>query len=273
MNIARFKIITTYACNLRCKYCFEYRQNSCRSLTIEELSKGIEEARQNNYLKEGLQVMFFGGEPLLNFDCILAGMQLLGKGFNYYVYSNGVVFSEELIELSKDFKFQLVISFDGIGRANNLMVFADGSNCDSFILANIEKYIQNGIHPMIDICVHDVSVGSLYETVKRLSSLGVKRFEFRIVHDEFSNLSVYEEQLKLLSQFYIEQLGTDKEIIIDPPFESAYLLKDDAENRWPKSSEDMFNLELHPGGELKLIPCIMKSKYRQVEEEVVNARR
>lgn len=266
MKIARFKIITTYACNLRCKYCFEYRQDSCGLLTLEELSKGMNEARQKNYLREGMQVMFFGGEPLLNFDCILSGMRLLGAGFNYYVYSNGVVFSEELLNLSREFKFQLVISFDGLGKANNLRVFPDGSNCGSFILANIERYIQNGIIPMVDICVHDVSVSGLYETVKKLSLLGVKRFEFRIVHDEFNKLSIYEEQLKLLSRFYIERLGTEKEIIIDPPFESAYLLKDGTENRWPKSSQDMFNLELHPGGRLKLIPSILKTKYRQAKE-------
>lgn len=272
MNIVRFKIITTYACNLRCKYCFEYRKEITKALTLQELYDGINQARQKDYLREGMQVMFFGGEPLLNFKCLPFGMKLLGDRFSYYIYSNGVVFSKEILRLSRNFKFQLVISLDGIGKANGLRVFADGSSCDAFILANIERYIQEGLVPMIDICLHDVSVEGLYDTVKRLDSLGVRKFEFRIVYDEFSKLSIYQEQLKLLSQFYIERLGTDKEIVIDPPFESAYLLKDDAENRWPKSSEDMFNLELHPGGELKLIPCIMKSKYRQIEEET-HARR
>lgn len=273
MNIVRFKIITTYACNLRCKYCFEYRKDIGEALTLQELCDGINQARQKNYLKEGIQVMFFGGEPLLNFKCIPFGMSLLGNKFSYYVYSNGVVFSEEIVRLTRNFKFQLVISLDGIGKANGLRVFADGSICDSFILANIERYIQEGLVPMIDICVHDVSVGGLYETVKRLGSLGVRKFEFRIVQDEFSKLSIYEEQLKLLSQFYIERLGTDKEIFIDPPFESAYLLNDDTENRWPKTSEDMFNLELHPGGKLKLIPCVLNTKYYQVESEETHARR
>lgn len=267
MKIVRFKIITTYACNLRCKYCFEYRQDSCRSLTLEELRKGIEEAKQKNYLREGMQIMFFGGEPLLNFKCIHFGMNVLGNKFYYYVYSNGVKFSDELVELSKDFKFQLVISFDGIGRANGLRVFHDGSLSNVFVLSNIEKYIRSGLVPTVDICIHDVSVNSLFDTVKHLSSLGVRKFEFRIVHDEFTKLSAYEEQLKRLAEFYIERLGTNEEITIDPPFESAYLLKDGAENRWAKSSEHMFNLELHPTGKLKLIPCIIQTKYRKIEEE------
>lgn len=267
MNIVRFKIITTYACNLRCEYCFEYRKDSRKKLTLQELYAGINEAKRKNYITEGMQVIFFGGEPLLNFECILSGMQLLGSRFDYYIYSNGVVFSEELLKLSWEFKFHLVISFDGIGKANNLRVFPDGSSCGSFILANIERYIQEGLVPMVDICVHDVSAGGLYETVKQLSTMGVQKFEFRIVHDAFNNLSIYEEQLKLLSQFYIERLGSNEEITIDPPLESAYLLKDGAENRWPKSSGNMFNLELHPGGKLKVIPCITRNKYRQIEEE------
>jgi sulfatase maturation enzyme AslB (radical SAM superfamily) len=267
VNIVRLKIITTYACNLRCKYCFEYRQDLGKTLTLEDLYVGINKAKQKDYLREGMQIMFFGGEPLLNFKCIPTTMELLSNRFCYYIYSNGVIFSEELVKLTEDFKFKLVISFDGIGQANSLRVFPNGSLCDVFVLSSIEKYIQSGLVPMVDICIHDISVHRLFDTVKRLSSIGVRKFEFRIVQDYFNNLSCYEEQLKKLSQFYIERVGSDKEIIIDPPFESAYLLSDGAENRWPETSEDMFNLELHPGGKLKLIPCVLKTKYRQIEEE------
>ena len=62
--------ITTTACNLRCKYCYEAQneENDCRILETKTALNIIKDYTQGNVKK--LKIIFFGGEPTLNMELI-----------------------------------------------------------------------------------------------------------------------------------------------------------------------------------------------------------
>ena len=264
MKVVRLKILTTYNCTLRCTYCFEHRQDIGSDLTYDELVKGIEKAKP--YLYNKMQIMFFGGEPLMNFEMCQKSCDILGQNYRYFLYTNGTFFNQKYIDFIKNNHIRLIVSFDGVGSGNDLRKFPNGQSCDKIILKNIKKYIDNDIIPMVDMCIHDTSIPTLFDSIKALSDIGVKKIEFRAAEDYITDLNAYEEQLKLITKFYIDRLGTEKALIIDPPFESAYRIKDGDDHRWIHTAKDTCNLELHPGGKLKFIPTVMTMKYKEYEK-------
>ena len=93
-------------CNLRCSYCFagtgEY--SGARSLmSLEVGKKAIDFLIENSGSRKNLEVDFFGGEPLMNFEVLKAlvaygrkAAQGLGKVFNFTLTTNGVLLTEEV---------------------------------------------------------------------------------------------------------------------------------------------------------------------------------
>jgi uncharacterized protein len=110
-------------CNLSCAYCFasEGQYSGERSLLSYETGRKALEfliARSGN--RRFLEVDFFGGEPLLNWDTVLRlvsyGRQLereSGKVFRFTVTTNGMLLEPEMTEaLNREFS-NVVVSLDG----------------------------------------------------------------------------------------------------------------------------------------------------------------
>lgn len=78
-----FNIYTTYACNMRCSYCYEdFLTKTLGSHTFmdKSIAKRVVKFIQNKTIEDGykvLIVMFFGGEPMLNVKIILQFFQIL----------------------------------------------------------------------------------------------------------------------------------------------------------------------------------------------------
>ena len=63
-----------HACNLACKYCFagegEY-YGPCGLMSFEVGKQALDYLVAHSGSRKNLEVDFFGGEPLMNFDCLL----------------------------------------------------------------------------------------------------------------------------------------------------------------------------------------------------------
>ena len=94
-------------CNLRCKYCFGKTGNfgMARELMSLEVAKAsIDFLLEHSGPRRNLNVDFFGGEPLLNFETIKATMEycsnkadVMGKHMDFTVTTNCVLLDDEII--------------------------------------------------------------------------------------------------------------------------------------------------------------------------------
>ena len=118
-------------CNMCCKYCFagEGEYSGDRSLMSFEVGKrALDFLIEKSGSRKNLEVDFFGGEPLLNFDVV---KQLVayarsiekekGKNFRFTLTTNGVLLNDEVMEWANKECYNVVLSLDGRKETNDRM--------------------------------------------------------------------------------------------------------------------------------------------------------
>jgi len=118
-------------CNLACKYCFaeEGEYHGKRELMSFEVGKkALDFLVANSGTRTNLEVDFFGGEPLMNFDVVKKlveyGRSLEeanNKKFRFTLTTNGVLLNDEILEFANKEMGNLVLSIDGRKEVHDLM--------------------------------------------------------------------------------------------------------------------------------------------------------
>ena len=112
-----------HTCNLNCSYCFasQGKYHGERALMSYEVGKrALDFLIENSGTRINLEVDFFGGEPLMNFDVV---KQLVAyarsiekeknKNFRFTLTTNGVIVDDDVIEFSNREMSNVVLSLDG----------------------------------------------------------------------------------------------------------------------------------------------------------------
>ena len=112
-----------HSCNLNCSYCFasQGRFHGERALMSFETGKrAIDFLVENSGSRRNLEVDFFGGEPLLNWEVvkqIVAYARSIekekGKNFRFTLTTNGMLVDDEVITFSNREMHNVVLSLDG----------------------------------------------------------------------------------------------------------------------------------------------------------------
>ena len=118
-------------CNLACKYCFaeEGEYHGRRALMSFEVGKkALDFLVANSGSRRNLEVDFFGGEPLMNFDVV---KQLVeygrsieeanNKKFRFTLTTNGVLLNDDIIEFANKEMSNVVLSVDGRKEIHDMM--------------------------------------------------------------------------------------------------------------------------------------------------------
>lgn len=146
-------------CNLRCKYCFastgDYAEGKRSIMSAETGKKAIDYLIKYSYGRHNLEVDFFGGEPLMNFDAVkeivLYARSLEkehNKNFRFTITTNGVLLDDAKMEFINREMSNIVLSIDGRKEVNDrLRVRVDGSGSYDSILPKFKK--------MVDMRGHD----------------------------------------------------------------------------------------------------------------------
>ena len=118
-------------CNLACKYCFaeEGEYHGRRALMSFEVGKkALDFLIANSGNRRNLEVDFFGGEPLMNWqvvkDLVAYGREqekLYDKHFRFTVTTNGVLLNDEIQEFINKEMDNVVLSLDGRKEINDQM--------------------------------------------------------------------------------------------------------------------------------------------------------
>ena len=112
-----------HTCNLNCAYCFasQGKYNGDRAMMSFEVGKqALDFLVANSGKRRNLEVDFFGGEPLMNFDVV---KQLVtyarsiekehNKNFRFTLTTNGMLIDDDVIEFSNKEMSNVVLSLDG----------------------------------------------------------------------------------------------------------------------------------------------------------------
>ncbi len=112
-----------HTCNLNCAYCFASQGNYHGDRAVMSLEVGkraLDFLIENSPGRTNLEVDFFGGEPLLNWDMIKALVAYArvrekeaGKNFRFTLTTNGALVDDHVIQFSNREMSNVVLSLDG----------------------------------------------------------------------------------------------------------------------------------------------------------------
>lgn len=118
-------------CNLKCKYCFASQGdfNGPKGLmSLEVGKKSLDYLIANSGNRKNLEVDFFGGEPLLNFEVVKELVEYgneqaakHNKLFRFTITTNGVLLDDEKIKYINETMHNVVLSLDGRKDINDNM--------------------------------------------------------------------------------------------------------------------------------------------------------
>ena len=142
-----------HACNLRCEYCFaaqgEYHGEKAL-MSFETGKQALEFLIANSGSRHNLEVDFFGGEPLVNWEVCKQLVEYArkrekeaGKNFRFTMTTNGVLLTDEVTEYLNKEMHNVVLSLDGRKEVNDrFRVDAAGVGSYDRIVPNFQRFVQ-----------------------------------------------------------------------------------------------------------------------------------
>lgn len=118
-----------HTCNLNCEYCFAAQGNfhgKCGLMSFEVGKQALDFLIAHSGTRRNLEVDFFGGEPLMNFEvckqlvAYARGIEKeAGKNFRFTLTTNGIGINDEVIEWANKECYNVVLSLDGRKEVND----------------------------------------------------------------------------------------------------------------------------------------------------------
>lgn len=150
-------IYTTTNCNARCYYCLE--KGIKTTDMSEETANHVVNFIKNTYVGKRIQIMWFGGEPLMNFNVIESiTTQLYNDGYELltHITTNGSLLTNDMISFFKRYysKISIQITIDEVYDAySNIKRYVDIPPEDAFkrIIDNCRLVIAEDIYLSIRI--------------------------------------------------------------------------------------------------------------------------
>ena len=141
-------------CNLACQYCFaeEGEYHGRRALMSYEVGKqALDFLISNSGSRRNLEVDFFGGEPLMNWqvvkDLVAYGRgqeKLHGKKFRFTLTTNGVLLNDEVMEFANREMSNVVLSIDGRQQVHDKMrPFRNGKGRSELVVPKFQKLAKS----------------------------------------------------------------------------------------------------------------------------------
>ena len=140
-------------CNFRCRYCFAdegaYHQHR-ESMSLETAKAAVDFLLKNSGNRKVLEMDFFGGEPLMNFDVLKKTVQYakeegakLGKKFLFTTTTNALLLNDEVIRFFNEEMENVVLSLDGRKEVHDaIRKTVNGKGTFDLIIDKIKNFIS-----------------------------------------------------------------------------------------------------------------------------------
>lgn len=142
-----------HTCNLNCSYCFasQGKYHGERALMSFEVGKrALDFLIENSGTRRNLEVDFFGGEPLMNFDVvkqIVAYARSIekekNKNFRFTLTTNGMLVDDDVIEFANKECHNVVLSLDGRKEVHDhLRKTVSGKGSYDIIVPKFQEFVK-----------------------------------------------------------------------------------------------------------------------------------
>ena len=215
-------------CNLACQYCFaeEGEYHGRRALMSYEVGKkALDFLIANSGNREHLEVDFFGGEPLMNWDVVKQlveyGRSLEksnNKKFRFTLTTNGILLNDEILEFVNKEMGNIVLSIDGRKEINDKMrPFRGGQGSYDIIVPKFQKVAES--RDQMNYYVRGTFTHNnldFSKDVLHLADLGFKQISVEpVVAQPTDDYAIREEDLPILKEEYdklaVEMIKRKKE--------------------------------------------------------------
>lgn len=202
-------------CNLACKYCFaeEGEYHGRRALmSFETGKKALDFLVANSGKRVNLEVDFFGGEPLMNWDVVKKlvayGRSLEEKNnkkFRFTLTTNGVLLNDEVMEFVNKEMSNVVLSLDGRKEVNDKMrPFRTGQGSYDLIVPKFKKLAES--RNQTNYYIRGTFTRDnldFSEDIKHFADLGFKQMSIEpVVGPEDEPYSIREQDLPKIMEEY-----------------------------------------------------------------------
>ncbi len=145
-------------CNLRCEYCFagkgDYHEGRML-MPLEVGYKAIDYLLKYSQGRHNLELDFFGGEPLMNFDVVKEIVKYArskekeyNKLFRFTITTNGVLLTDDKIDFINQEMSNVVLSTDGRKEVNDrVRTRVDGTGCYDSIMPKFQRLVEKRLAP------------------------------------------------------------------------------------------------------------------------------
>ena len=142
-----------HVCNLNCSYCFASQgkyQGDRAVMSFEVGKQAFDWLVANSGTRRNLEVDFFGGEPLMNWDVVKQLVEYArsiekkyDKNFRFTLTTNGVLVDDEVIEFANREMSNVVLSLDGRKEVHDrFRVDYAGKGSYDTIVPKFKKFVE-----------------------------------------------------------------------------------------------------------------------------------
>ena len=143
----------SHTCNLNCEYCFaaQGKYNGERAVMSAEVGRqAIDFLIENSEGRRNLEVDFFGGEPLMNFEVVKETVayarsieKKFDKNFRFTLTTNGMLIDDEVIEFANRECHNVVLSLDGRKEVHDaLRKTVNGKGSYDIIVPKFREFVK-----------------------------------------------------------------------------------------------------------------------------------
>ena len=140
-------------CNMRCEYCFADTGGFSGARGLMPLGTGkqaIDFLLEQSGDRRNLEIDFFGGEPLMNFDTVKALVMYgrsreahYGKHIRFTITTNGLLLDDENMRFINEHMDNVILSIDGRPVVNDRMRKAlNGSGSYGHVIGKMAKFVD-----------------------------------------------------------------------------------------------------------------------------------
>ncbi|MBR6403327.1 MAG: thioether cross-link-forming SCIFF peptide maturase [Eubacterium sp.] len=205
----------SHTCNLNCEYCFasQGKYNGERALMSFEVGKrAIDFLVEHSGTRHNLEVDFFGGEPLMNWDVCKQIVEYArsiekeaGKNFRFTLTTNGLLIDDDVIDFCNKEMSNVVLSLDGRKEVHDrTRVDYRGNGSYDLIIPKFKKLVEarGGKNYYMRGTFTHLNT-DFTEDIFTMADLGFKELSMEpVVSKPGDELALTEEDLPILKEQY-----------------------------------------------------------------------
>jgi uncharacterized protein len=208
-----------------------------------------------------LEVIFTGGEPLLEFSTLKYLAHYFKKcaqkarmEIYFVIKTNGTILNQEIIEFINAYCMKLVVSIDGDSQQHDKYRRGVGGNKTHYtVSSNLKDLIKNNVMCVASITIHPSLSRNILENVRYLHNIGVDNIDIgpaysTVFWSEINNLE-FELSLYEVAQYMKESASVGKMLQVGPIYQETEHIEGKLSNCWGCGAVST-NLAFLPNGKI-----------------------